>query len=67
MTVALVAVPRLRAVTGFLVGGLSEYSFGDSEVVMLAWTIMALPSVVAKGMTGRGTETVEADVSGGTP
>ena len=45
----------LAAVTGFLVGGLSEYSFGDSEVVMLAWTIMALPSVVAKGMTDPGT------------
>jgi O-antigen ligase len=38
----------MAAVTGFLVGGLSEYSFGDSEVVMLAWTLMALPWVAVK-------------------
>jgi hypothetical protein len=30
------------------VGGLSEYNFGDSEVVMVAWTIAALPWVVAR-------------------
>jgi O-antigen ligase len=40
----------LAAVTGFLVGGLSEYNFGDSEVVMVAWAVMALPYVVARGM-----------------
>jgi hypothetical protein len=28
---------------------MSEHNFGDSEVVMLAWMIMALPSVVARG------------------
>ena len=39
----------LAAVTGFLVGGLSEYSFGDSEVVMVAWTVMAVPWAVEKG------------------
>lgn len=50
-----IVVGSIAAVTGFLVGGLSEYSFGDSEVVMLAWTVMALPSVVAKGMSERGT------------
>jgi hypothetical protein len=33
----------LAAVTGFLVAGLSEYNFGDSEVVMLTWAVMALP------------------------
>jgi len=33
----------IAAVTGFLVAGLSEYNFGDSEVVMVAWTLMALP------------------------
>jgi len=32
----------LAAVTGFLVAGLSEYNFGDSEVVMLAWAVVAL-------------------------
>jgi hypothetical protein len=31
---------------GFLVGGLSEYNFGDSEVVMVAWALMALPWAV---------------------
>jgi len=36
-------VGALAAVVGFLVGGLSEYNFGDSEVVMVAWAIMALP------------------------
>ena len=37
-------VGSLAAITGFLVGGLSEYNFGDSEVVMVAWAHrMALP------------------------
>lgn len=36
-------IGALSAITGFLVGGLSEYNFGDSEVVMVAWAIMALP------------------------
>ena len=36
------------ALSGFLIGGLSEYNFGDSEVVMIAWALMALPSVVAR-------------------
>ncbi len=39
----------LAAVTGFLIGGLSEYNFGDSEVVLVAWTVMALPFVVERG------------------
>jgi putative inorganic carbon (HCO3(-)) transporter len=34
------------AVTGFLVAGLWEYNFGDSEVVLVAWAVMALPFVV---------------------
>jgi O-antigen ligase len=46
-------VGSLAAVTGFLVGGLSEYNFGDSEVVMVAWAVMALPYVVARGMESR--------------
>ena len=41
-------IGSLAAITGFLVGGLSEYNFGDSEVVMVAWAIAALPSVVAR-------------------
>jgi putative inorganic carbon (hco3(-)) transporter len=38
----------LAAVTGFLVNGLSEYNFGDSEVILVAWAIMALPFVVER-------------------
>jgi O-antigen ligase len=41
-------VGSLAAITGFLVSGLSEYNFGDSEVVLLAWTLMALPFVAAR-------------------
>jgi hypothetical protein len=41
-------IGSLAAITGFLVGGLSEYNFGDSEVVMVAWAIAALPWVVAR-------------------
>jgi putative inorganic carbon (HCO3(-)) transporter len=39
----------IAAITGFLVAGAPEYNFGDSEVVMLAWVIVALPYVVARG------------------
>ena len=35
-------VGSLAALVGFLVAGLSEYNFGDSEVVMVAWSVMAL-------------------------
>jgi putative inorganic carbon (hco3(-)) transporter len=38
----------IAAVTGFLVAGAAEHNFGDSEVVMLAWMIIALPYVVAR-------------------
>lgn len=43
-----VVIGSVAAVTGFLVGGLSEYNFGDSEVAMVAWAIAALPWVVAR-------------------
>jgi putative inorganic carbon (HCO3(-)) transporter len=39
----------IAAVTGFLVAGLSEYNFGDSEVVMVAWAVMALPWATTAG------------------
>jgi hypothetical protein len=42
----------LAAITGFLVAGLSEYNFGDSEVVMVAWSVVALPFVAAKDPNG---------------
>jgi len=49
-----VVIGSLAAITGFLVGGLSEYNFGDSEVVMVAWAVAALPWVVARdGATPR--------------
>ena len=35
----------MAAIVGFLVAGLSEFNFGDSEVVMVAWALMALPWV----------------------
>lgn len=38
----------IAAITGFLVAGTAEHNFGDSEVVMLAWVIVALPYVVAR-------------------
>jgi O-antigen ligase len=40
------AAGSLAAITGFLLAGLSEYNFGDTEVVLVAWTIMALPFAV---------------------
>jgi O-antigen ligase len=41
----------IAAITGFLIGGLSEYNFGDSEVVMVAWVVMALPWAVDQPRT----------------
>ena len=38
----------LAAVTGFLVAGLSEYNFGDSEVALVVWALMALPFAAAR-------------------
>ena len=32
----------------------AEYNFGDSEVVMAAWAIMALPFVVEARVRSRG-------------
>ena len=42
----------MAAIVGFLVAGLSEYNFGDSEVVMVAWVIMALPWVAEREAGG---------------
>jgi len=41
------AMGSVAAIAGFLIGGLSEFNFGDSEVVMVAWALMALPYVVS--------------------
>jgi len=37
----------LAAIVTFLVAGLFEYNFGDTEVLMVALTLMALPFAVA--------------------
>jgi len=42
------AAGSLAAVTGFLVAGISEYNFGDAEVILVAWTVMALPFAAAR-------------------
>jgi len=36
----------LAAVGGFLIAGLFEYNFGDTEVLLVACTLMALPFVI---------------------
>jgi O-antigen ligase len=36
----------IAGVAGFLVAGLFEYNFGDSEVIGLVWIVMAFPFVV---------------------
>jgi len=42
----------LAAITGFLIAGLTEYNFGDSEVVMVAWALTALPWAVGRTEDG---------------
>lgn len=53
----MLAAGSLAAVLGFLVAGLFEYNFGDSEVVMVAYLMMAVPFVVDRTAhdTGSGT------------
>ena len=43
---AALVVGSLASVTGFHVAGLFEFTFGDSEVIMLVYFLMALPYVV---------------------
>ena len=45
-----IVVGSVAAITGFLVTGLTEWSFGDAEVVLIAWTLAALPFGVALGL-----------------
>jgi O-antigen ligase len=40
-------VGSIASVTGFHLAGLFEYTFGDSEVIMLVYFLMALPYVVS--------------------
>jgi O-antigen ligase len=41
----------LAGVAGFLVAGLFEHNFGDAEVVMLVYALMAQPWVVSRELT----------------
>ncbi len=41
-------IGALGAAAGFFVSGLTEYNWGDSEVVMVLWALMALPFVVGR-------------------
>ncbi|MBI1845726.1 MAG: O-antigen ligase family protein [Candidatus Rokubacteria bacterium] len=51
------ALPRalvtggMAAIAAFLVAGLTEYNFGDSEVVMVAWSLMSLPFIAPRDTT----------------
>jgi O-antigen ligase len=40
----------VAAIAGFLVGGLTEHNFADSEVALVAYAVMALPFVVERGV-----------------
>jgi len=51
-------IGSLASVTGFQVAGLFEYTFGDSEVIMLVYFLMALPYVVSGARTPSLTTTV---------
>ena len=42
------ALGSMAAAAGFLGAGLSEYNFGDSEVALVMWTLMALPFAAAR-------------------
>jgi len=62
-----IVIGSLAAVTGFLVAGLSEYNFGDSEVVMVAWVVMALPYAVAREMESVASSFVPGNTGGLSP
>jgi O-antigen ligase len=44
----------IGAIVAFLVAGLFEYNFGDSEVLMVACALMALPFALARDYSARG-------------
>jgi putative inorganic carbon (HCO3(-)) transporter len=46
-------VGALAAVAAFLVSGLFEYNFGDTEVLLVALAVMALPFVVERELEAR--------------
>jgi len=42
----------MAAIAAFLVAGLFEYNFGDTEVLLMALAVMALPFVVERELAG---------------
>jgi len=40
----------IMAIAAFLVGGLTEYNFGDTEVLLVACSLMALPFVIERDL-----------------
>jgi O-antigen ligase len=46
------ALGSMAAAVGFLGAGLSEYNFGDSEVALVMWALMALPFAAARPAPG---------------
>jgi O-antigen ligase len=44
-------VASLASVSAFLVGGLFQHTFGDAQVVMLVYALMALPFTIEQGLT----------------
>ena len=55
----------IAAVAGFLVSGLFEYNFGDTEVLLVACALMALPFVIARDLSeqSEGASTAPSDAS----
>jgi hypothetical protein len=43
----------MAAIGAFLVAGLFEYNFGDTEVLLVALAVMALPFVVERDLSTR--------------
>ena len=42
----------MAAIAAFLVAGLFEYNFGDTEVLLVALSLMALPFIVERDRAG---------------
>jgi putative inorganic carbon (HCO3(-)) transporter len=51
----------ISAVTGFLVGGLTEHNFGDTEVLMVALLVMAGAFVVERAEIGAPRESAQVE------
>jgi putative inorganic carbon (hco3(-)) transporter len=52
----------IAAVAGFLVAGLFEDNFGDTEVLLVACAVMALPYVVERDLAATPAVSIRADV-----